>query len=207
MSSIPILKNEATQGTVTPQSSYSSINAGHKQLAQPTLVELADSDKNSSKDDATYHVPPLGEPTHQRQHFWQKATEKRDDEAIATQPSVFDDPVLATRYQPRRDWENLHRFDSLARWTVKEERKIVRKIDARIMVFACVMFIALELDRSNLSQAVSDNFLPDLGMTTDGMSSATMAWIFALLTNVQITTLEIRFSNCRFFALSFHHSC
>ncbi len=47
----------------------------------------------------------------------------------------------------------------------------MRKIDFRIMVWTCIMFMSLELDRSNLQQALTDNFLPELGMNTDGMKS------------------------------------
>lgn len=68
------------------------------------------------------------------------------------QESVFDDPVLAHFYQPHYLYEGLHRFDPRADWTKAEEEKVVKKIDAKIMSWCCVMFIALQLDRGNISK-------------------------------------------------------
>lgn len=54
--------------------------------------------------------------------FWQVVN--RDDsglDQIATQPSVFDDPVTLEVYRPPSQYENAHKFDPNARWTWREE--------------------------------------------------------------------------------------
>lgn len=127
-------------------------------------TSTSDSDAKSS----TGSVPELGAPVNQKQFWFQKAR-NYDANAIATQRSVFDDPDTAEKYQPLADWENVHRFDPLFRWTWGEENRLVRKIDFRIMVWTCIMFMALELDRANISQALTDNFLKDLDMNTNGV--------------------------------------
>ncbi|KAI0064887.1 allantoate permease [Artomyces pyxidatus] len=90
-----------------------------------------------------------------------------DLDAIATRRSVFDNPTLAKHYWPTDRYENLHRFNPNARWTYREEQALVRKLDWRVMLWAAISFTALNLDRSNVNQANTDNFLGDLHLSTD----------------------------------------
>ena len=120
------------------------------------------------------------------------------DNAIAYQPSVFDDPDLRKFYWPRKDYENIHRFFPDFQWTVGEEKRfslkcfyaltvfrLIRKIDLRITAWVCFMFFALQLDRGNISQANSDNFLTDLGLTTNDFNyGQTIFYLSFLLAEV-----------------------
>lgn len=56
--------------------------------------------------------------------LWNAWSQRRvyDLDAIATQPSVFDDSEKLETYRPPPQYENAHRFDPLARWTYREER-------------------------------------------------------------------------------------
>ncbi|TEB29990.1 allantoate permease [Coprinellus micaceus] len=109
------------------------------------------------------------EPTPFRWADWLTGRKRQqvDLDSIATQRSVYDDPSLAKHYWPKSDYENIHRFDPDARWTYRQEKSLVRKIDWKVMLWAAISFSALNLDRGNLTQANTDNFLPDLGMTTN----------------------------------------
>ncbi|KAF2826090.1 MFS general substrate transporter [Ophiobolus disseminans] len=70
-------------------------------------------------------------------------------------------------YKPVAKYEGAHRYDPYFEWEPLEEKKVVRKIDKRICTWVCLMFFALQLDRGNISQALSDNMLDDLKLTTN----------------------------------------
>lgn len=56
----------------------------------------------------------------------------------STQEHVFSDPAVADHWRAvyeRAGYENRHRFDPSFQWSAEEERKLVRKIDLRIMLW------------------------------------------------------------------------
>ncbi|CAI7661381.1 unnamed protein product [Penicillium bialowiezense] len=70
-------------------------------------------------------------------------------------------------YAPIPEYEGKHRYDPTAEWTEKEEKVLVRRLDYRICSWVCLMFFALQLDRGNISQALSDGMLDDLDLSTN----------------------------------------
>lgn len=74
---------------------------------------------------------------------------------------------LERYYAPIDTYEGRHRYDPKATWTREEETALIRKLDIRICAWCCLMFFALQLDRGNISQALSDNMLKDLHMNTN----------------------------------------
>ena len=59
------------------------------------------------------------------------------------------------------------------------------QIDKRICSWVCLMFFALQLDRGNIVQALSDNMLPDLKLNTNdynyGQTIFYLTFLFAEL--------------------------
>ncbi|KAI7687651.1 MFS general substrate transporter, partial [Hortaea werneckii] len=99
--------------------------------------------------------------------------------------AAFDDGSLAAFYKPIDTYEGRHRYDPNFEWEPAEEKRLVRKIDYRICTWVCLMFFALQLDRGNISQALSDNLLDDLDLTTNdyntGQTIFYLTFLFAEL--------------------------
>jgi hypothetical protein len=94
-----------------------------------------------------------------------------DGESFQASKNPFLDPDVAAYWRGVYDnasYECRHVFDPTFTWSEEEERKLVRRLDLRVCLWACVMFFGLQVDRGNLVQAVSGNLLPELGLTTNG---------------------------------------
>lgn len=91
-------------------------------LAPSTAGSVDDKEKASLRAPSVKEIPPLGEPLDDGSDRLFQTINNRPLDAIATQPSVFDDPLTLEVYRPPPQYENAHRFDPLARWTWREEK-------------------------------------------------------------------------------------
>ncbi|KAI1859272.1 uncharacterized protein JN550_012081 [Neoarthrinium moseri] len=106
-----------------------------------------------------------------------------DDESYNAK-NPFLDPEVAAHwkavYEASR-YESRHEFDPDLTWTAEEEKRIVKKLDWRVCLWACVMFFGLQVDRGNLVQAVSDTMLTDLKLSTDDYNYGNTVFLIAFL--------------------------
>ncbi|KAI0202110.1 MFS general substrate transporter [Astrocystis sublimbata] len=110
------------------------------------------------------------------------------DETRPLKVNPFANPHVAAKWKKVYDdceYECRHAFDPTLEWTEEEEKRVIRKVDWRVCLWACTMFFALQVDRNNLTQVISDNFLDDLHMNTNdyniGNTIFLVAFFFAEL--------------------------
>ncbi|KAK4153574.1 major facilitator superfamily domain-containing protein [Chaetomidium leptoderma] len=106
------------------------------------------------------------------------------EEELDLAKNPFLDPAVAAHWRQVYEdaqYECRHVFDATMTWTEEEEKRVIRKLDWRICTWACVMFFALQVDRGNLQQALSDNLLDDLGLNTNDYNQGTVVFLITFL--------------------------
>ncbi|KAK6197473.1 allantoate permease [Scheffersomyces amazonensis] len=107
-----------------------------------------------------------------------------DDEEDESE-NPFIDSEVADYYEnlyETSQYECRHLFDPNFNWSKRQDQVIVHKLDKVIALFACLMFTGLQLDRGNLPQAISDNMLEDLGLTTNDYNRGNTIFLICFLT-------------------------
>ncbi|VEU22189.1 DEKNAAC103200 [Brettanomyces naardenensis] len=130
-------------------------------------IEVDFSEKEISSEEIPY-APPPGKDLEGSADLILTNTLELSEEKNKSNPFV--NPKVAQYY--REVYEKTHyecrgRFDAEFTWTPQEQKKLNGKLDFKVAFLACFMFVALQTDRGNLAQAVADNMLKDLGMTTN----------------------------------------
>ena len=104
-----------------------------------------------------------------------------NDEPGKTDDAETVGTCLQKYYAPIDTYEGRHRYDLKARWTPEEEKRLVRRLDWRICSWCCLMFFALQLDRGNITQALSDNMLGDLKLNTNSYNTGQTVFYLTFL--------------------------
>lgn len=112
------------------------------------------------------------------------STQPQEPDDQRTAANVFSDPELKAYYisvYEEAKYECRHVFDSELTWSVEEERKLIRKLDWRVCLWACIMFFGLQVDRGNLVQAVSGTLLKDLKLNTNDYNQGNLVFLVSFL--------------------------
>ncbi|EPS29506.1 hypothetical protein PDE_04456 [Penicillium oxalicum 114-2] len=103
---------------------------------------------------------------------------------------------LSDRLPPHESYEGRHRWDPEMSWTPEEEQKVIRKTDLYLLSCLCVMFFGLQLDRGNLSNALADDLLKDLKLSSNDYNNGTTIQLVCFLAAefpVQMITKRLGF--------------
>ncbi|KAG0164472.1 hypothetical protein DFQ28_010272 [Apophysomyces sp. BC1034] len=98
-------------------------------------------------------------------------------------------------------------YDDQLIWTKEEEDTVRKKIDRKLLPFVLLMMFVLHMDRTNLSNAISDNLAADLGFDMDGINVGVMDYTGFLILRVLIAVTEAGFSPaCLFYMTLWYKS-
>ncbi|ORY03346.1 MFS general substrate transporter [Basidiobolus meristosporus CBS 931.73] len=78
-------------------------------------------------------------------------------------------------------YSHIEGYEPSLEWTPEEEKKLVRKVDIRLMTWVGLMFFFLQLDRGNVSNAMTDNFAEDLGITLNELNLGATIFIICFV--------------------------
>lgn len=142
--------------------------------------ELEDSEKKNDFTQTTYPSDSASE--HTGADFIVDLDGKAGSKAYN---HIFKDPKVAkywTDIYEETKYENRHLIDPELTWTPKEERKVVLKSDWHACLWAFIMFLALDVDRYNLQNAIAGGLLKDLG--SDGKPLSTNVYNLGMTLNL-----------------------
>ncbi|KAK9369492.1 major facilitator superfamily domain-containing protein [Lipomyces kononenkoae] len=123
-----------------------------------------------------------------------RTTNKKEYGALNENDTQFSDEFKGNEYQYHAAEIEAALANGQIPWTQEEERTVLRKTDLRVMILACVMFFSLDLDRSNIQQVVSSDFLLDTNMSTNDYNvGQSLFLIFFLSLEVPSQLMNKRF--------------
>ncbi|KAM0316287.1 hypothetical protein ACHAO8_003308 [Botrytis cinerea] len=126
----------------------------------------------------------FGDPIPVKDSTFVSTASDSDEDGSAFAKNPFLDPDVRdhwTAVYEKSQYECRHAFDPNFTWTEEEERRLVRRLDWRVCLWACVMFFGLQVDRGNLTQAVADNLLDDLNLSTNDYNFGNQIFLFSFL--------------------------